>query len=82
MLVTQMQESAPGDFGDRLADAARRTFADLRRITGPEPVCRGEIWPLGHPDLRSVRRIAVFADWLVASIGSDGSLLDGSPPPP
>ena len=50
---------------------------ELRRITGPDPVCRREIWLLSHPDLRQVRRIAAVADWLIASVERDRALLEG-----
>lgn len=53
--------------------------AELTRITGPEPVCRRELWLLSHPDLRAVRRIAAFADWLAGTVGRDRALLDGGP---
>lgn len=50
---------------------------ELIRITGPEPVCRREIWLLGHPDQRPVRRIAAVADWLGTVVARDRALLDG-----
>lgn len=50
----------------------------LLRLTGPEPVVRREIWLLGHPDLRAVRRIAMLSDWLVEAVTRDRALLDGA----
>lgn len=49
----------------------------LVRVTGREPVVRREIWLLGHPELRSVRRVAVFADWLRSTVEAARPLLDG-----
>lgn len=52
-------------------------IAELVRITGPEPVCRRELWLLSHPELRAVRRIGAVADWLRETVDRDRALLDG-----
>ncbi|EDP62101.1 transcriptional regulator, LysR family protein [alpha proteobacterium BAL199] len=49
----------------------------LVRITGSEPICRRELWLLSHPDLRAVRRISVFADWLRQVVDHERTRLDG-----
>lgn len=49
----------------------------LTRVTGPEPICRRELWLLSHPDLRDVRRIAAFAAWLREAVDGARVELDG-----
>lgn len=44
-----------------LGDAA----PSLRRLSGAAPVCTRELWLLSHPENKGVKRITVFADWLV-----------------
>jgi DNA-binding transcriptional LysR family regulator len=52
----------------------------LVRLTGPEPVVRREIWLLSHPDLRAVRRVTAFGDWLRATTATARAALDGTIP--
>lgn len=52
----------------------------LVRLTGPEPVVRREIWLLSHPDLRAVRRVAAFGEWVGAAVEAARAALDGTLP--
>ncbi len=49
----------------------------LRRLTGPQPAASREMWLLMHPDLKRVRRVRAFVEWLEEIIATDRALLEG-----
>lgn len=50
----------------------------LVRLSGPVPVVRREIWLLSHPDLRAVRRVVAFAEWVRTAVEAARTVLDGT----
>lgn len=44
---------------------------ELVRLAGPYPEMDTQLWVLTHPDLRDVRRIRVFVDFMVEALRSD-----------
>lgn len=52
----------------------------LRRLSGPDPVARREMWLLMHPDLKRVRRVRAVIAWLEEAVGADRAMLEGIGP--
>jgi DNA-binding transcriptional LysR family regulator len=42
--------------------------AGLRRLTGPEPELRSDLWLLTHPELRRAARVRAFMDHMAAAV--------------
>jgi hypothetical protein len=54
--------------------------ARLLRYLAPEPQHDVGLWLLYHPDLRRTKRVRLFREHMLAEIGGQRELFDGSKP--